>query len=577
MRSDDLMTRGPRRGRRAAGLLAAVLATGLVAGACSSGGSGGSGDNAAPSTTASAGGTATASLVDSRAIRGPADDTGTPQDGGTLIWGLEAEPDGLDPSRSAFDVSGHLIASAVFDPLAVLDADGKPVPYLAEKIDPSSDYKTWTITLRPDVTFHDGTKLDAEALKVNFDYWTQSFITAPSLSSVSSYEVTGPLVLTVAMRQPWTSFPYALSTQTGYVAAPSFLQNPDANGPSMKPIGTGPFEYKDYVKGTSFAAGRYDGYWQKDKGLPHLDQITFRFLPDAVSRLDALEKGDIDVLNAYQAAVVEKAREAAAAGELKAIENGDGEEDVISINTEKAPFDDLLARQAIAHATDAAKWRAVAEDGGEAHEVRGPFGPGQLGFSTDDAFPAYDLAKAKELAAEYEKKHGTPIKATVLTTQNVDDQALMELLIEQWKQAGIEVTVETAPLSGLVFRTVAGEYQLVGWRNFGSRDPDGDYLWWHSSGVLDPPRISTNVARYKDTTIDEALDEARGSTDPATRQEAFATVAKQLNEGVAYIWLGRPTWVIAANPRVQGLAAAVNGTGATLGAKPWLAQLWLKR
>lgn len=583
MGSDELAARvptgdGPKRGRRRAGLVAALLAVGVVAGACSSSGSSnGSGGNASPSSTTAGGGAAKADLVDSRAVRGPADDTGTPQDGGTLIWGLEAEPDGLDPSRSAFDASGQFIASAVFDPLTVLDADGKPVPYLAEKVEPSPDFKTWTIVLRSGVTFHDGSKLDAEALKINFDYWTQSFITAPSLSSVDSYEVTGPLELTVKMNQPWTSFPYVLSTQTGYVAAPSFLQNPDPNGPSMQPIGTGPFKYKEYVKGTSFSATRNADYWQKDKGLPHLDQITFRFLPDAVSRLDALENGDIDALHAYQATVVQKAREAAAAGELKAIENGDGEEDVISINTEKAPFDDIVARQAIAYATDAAKWRDKAEDHGEAHEVRGPFGPGQLGFSTDDAYPAFDLAKAKEKAAEYEKTHGTPIKATVLTTQNVDDQELMQLLIDQWKQAGIEVTVETAPLSGLVFRTVAGDYQLVGWRNFGSRDPDGDYLWWHSSGVLEPPRISTNVARYKDAKIDAALDEARGSTDPAVRQKAYETVAKQLNEGVAYIWLGRPTWVIAANPRVQGLAAAVNGSGATLGAKPWLAQLWIKR
>ena len=131
--------------------------------------------------------------------------------------------------------------------------------------------------------------------------------------------------------------------------------------------------------------------------------------------------------------------------------------------------------------------------------------------------------------------------------------------------------------AGLILSTVTGQYQLVAWRNFGSLDPDGDYLWWHSSAVAPSPRISTNVARLKDSQIDKALDEARGSNDASTRDRDYRVVAKRLNEQVAYVWLGRPTWVIAAKPDVQGIAAAANGTGATLGAKTWIAGLWIKR
>jgi len=508
-----------------------------------------------------------------RPVRGPADDSGTPQKGGALVFGVEAEPDGLDPSRSAFDTSGHTIASAVFDPLATLDAAGKPVPYLASAITPSADFKVWTIKLQADVTFHNGSKLDAEALRVNFDYLTKSFITSPAMTSVGTYEVVGPLELKVTMTQPWTSFPYSLTTQAGYVAAPEFLTNPDPSGPSMRPIGTGPFKFKDYTKGDSFVAERNPTYWQKD--LPNLDQIKFRFMPDALSRLTALTDGDIDILHAYQATVVSKAREAAAKGELKAVENGDGEEDNIAINTEKEPFDDLTARQALAHATDAAKWRALAEVDQD-REVRGPFAKGQLGYSADDAYPAFDLAKAKQLAQQYEAKHGKPIEAEVFTTGNIDDQAQMQLLIDQWAEAGIKVTIKTAQLAELVVNVVLGQYQLAGWRNFGSLDPDGDYLWWHSSAVLPTPKISTNVTRFKDSEIDKALDEARGTSDEATRQKAYETVERRLNMGVAYVWLGRPTWVIAADTKVQGLPALANGSGATLASKTWLANLWIK-
>ncbi len=563
-----------RRGIVAAAAL--VVTAALFAASCSSSGTSSSPNGAGNAGAAPAGtvpgGAAAAGAKNP--VLGPADDTGTPTRGGSVVFGLEHEPDGVDPSRSAFDASGHMIASAVFDPISAIDDAGKVVPYLADKITPSADFKQWTITLRSGVQFHDGTPLTADALKLNFDYWTKSFVTGPSFSSLDTYEVSGPLDLKLTMKQPWTAFPYTLSTQTGYVAAPSFLTNPDANGPSMKPVGPGPFKFKDFVKGKSFTAERNPSYWQN--GLPYLDQVRFDFLPDALSRVDALTKGDIDILHAYQPTVITKVRDAAARGELKVVENNDGEEDVAAINTEKAPFDDLDARLALAYATDAAKWREIAEAGTQ-HDVHGPFAPGQLGYSPDDAFPAFDLDKAKQHADAYKRKTGKDIETEFLTTNNVDDRTQVQLLLDQWAKAGIKGTIKSVELSALITLTVLGEYQLVGWRNFGSLDPDGDHLWWHSSGVLPTPQISTNVARFKDAAIDKALDDARGTTDVAARDKDYQVVAKKLNEGVAYIWLGRPTWVIAAVPQVQGIAAARNGTGSTLGAKTWIAKLWVKR
>jgi len=508
-----------------------------------------------------------------RPVTGAADEAGPPQRGGALVFGVEAEPDGLDPSRSALDTSGHLIASAVFDPLVTLDGMGKAVPHLAKSIDPSEDFKEWTIKLRPDVTFHDGAKVDADAVQVNLDYYTKSFITAPSLVSIDHFEVIDPLTVRVTMKQAWTSFPYTLTTQTGYIAAPDFLQNPDQSGPSMHPVGSGPFKFKAYTKGESFEVQRNETYWQKD--LPNLDQVKFRFMSDELSRLNALTNRDIDMLHALQPTVVSKVRESAAKGELKVVENGEGEEDNIAINTEKEPFDDILARRAIAYATDAEKWREHAEVDAK-REVHGPFAKGQIGYTPDDAYHAFDLEKAKQNAAEYEKKHGHAIEAEVLTTGSVDDQAQMQLLIDQWAKAGIKVTIKKADLAALIIGVVTGGFQLAGWRNFGSLDPDGDYLWWHSSGVQPSPKISTNVARIQDPETDKALDDARGTTDDAKRDKDYQIVMRRMNELVGYIWLGRPTWVVAANTDVQGLSVIANGSGATLGNKTWIATLWIK-
>lgn len=568
----DAIERGPLHvGGRTRWMRAAAVATALAlaVGACSS-----------DDTTEDAGsGGTTPAVEEASTVLGPPDVEGDPQQGGAVAFGVEAEPDGLDPTRSAFDASGHLMASAVFDTLTEIDDEGNAVPFLAESIEPNDDFTQWVIRLREGVTFHDGTPLDADALVLNFQYWLESFITAPSLAAVESYEATGPLEVTVTMSQPWVTFPYSLNAQTGYVAAPSFLENPVQGGPPMNPIGTGPFKLAEkdaYVPGTSFTVVRNEDYWRD--GLPHLDSIAFEFLPDAVARVGALEDGDVDMIHGYNPVILDRVRADAEAGEAKVVSNGVGEEDVIALNAERPPFDDLTARQAVSYATDASAWRAKAESpaDGQDHPVRSPFVAGQLGFTEDDGFLAYDLDKAKELAADYEAEHGEPITFELVSTSLVVDQELSQILVDQWAEAGIQATIKTMPLAELVVATVLGDYQAVNWRNFGSPDPDADYLWWHSTGIVPEGRVSTNVARYSDPDIDAALDLARGSTDEAERDEAYQTVARRLNDGAAYVWLGRPTWVIAAQPDVQGLGEA-QVTMATLGAKTWLADLWLSR
>lgn len=545
--------------------VAAALAIAVVAASCSTS-SGTDGNQAAGSTS-------TTAAEGKKATLGPQDDTSPPVRGGQLVFGLEAEPDGLDPSRSRFAGSGHMMASAVFDPLATLDAGGKTVPYLAKSFDPSPDFREWTIVLPEGVTFHDGSPLNADALIVNLDYWTKSFITSLALTSLESYAKVDEQRVKLKMNQPWSSFPYAMTTQVGYIAAPSFLNNPDPTGPSMKPIGTGPFKFKEYLKGESFTADRNPDYWQKN--LPYLDQIRFKFIADSNARIEQLTNQDIDVMHAYQPTAVLKMREEAAAGKAKLVENSQGEEDFEVLNTEKAPFDELTARQAIAHATDAAAWRAL--DKGVPIPATNPFAPGQLGYTTDDAYPGHDLEKAKAKAAEYKAKTGKDIEFTLYVTGNLDDTAEGQLLADQWAQAGIKANLETLDQSTLIAKVVLGDYQMADWRNYSAPDPDGDYLWWHSKSVTPPPKISPNVSRLKDPEIDAALDRARGSTDEAQRNQDYQTVARRLNEQVAVLWLGRVVWIVAANPEVQGIYAANNGTGGNLGAKTWLAQLWIKR
>jgi ABC-type transport system substrate-binding protein len=159
--------------RRGAPALALALGVALVAAAC--GGSSQSNGTSASTTAAPApnkvGGT-TAGPPDTPAV-----------DGGKLVYGIEAEPEGLDPSRYAFSQAGHVVASAVYEPLATLDADGNAVPYLATAFDHSPDNKTWTITLPSGVTFHDGSPLNAEAVVTDMKAYQASAIDGSAMTT----------------------------------------------------------------------------------------------------------------------------------------------------------------------------------------------------------------------------------------------------------------------------------------------------------------------------------------------------------------------------------------------------------
>ena len=164
-----------------------------------------------------------------------------------------------------------MYARTVFDPLTIITANGGWAPYLAESVVPNADYTAWTITLRPNVVFHDGTPCNGAALLTNLEAQAKSLLTGIVLSpTLVSITQTGPLAVTITFKTPWVPFPYYLAGgiggQIAYVAAPSMLANP--NGTSH-PVGTGPFVFKEWVPNSHFTATANPHYWRP--GLPYLD------------------------------------------------------------------------------------------------------------------------------------------------------------------------------------------------------------------------------------------------------------------------------------------------------------------
>ncbi len=201
--------------------------------------------------------------------------TATPKKGGSLVFGVDAEESGFDPTQARYDEVGVMYARTVFDPLTIITATGGWAPYLAESVVPNSNYTSWTITLRPNLVFHDGTPCDGAALLTNLTAQSKSGLTGIVITPIlESLTQSGPLAVTMALKSPWAPFPFWLAGgiggQIAYVAAPSMLSNP--NGTSH-PVGTGPFVFQEWVPNSHFTATANPHYWRP--GLPYLDSITY--------------------------------------------------------------------------------------------------------------------------------------------------------------------------------------------------------------------------------------------------------------------------------------------------------------
>ena len=138
-----------------------------------------------------------------------------PVQGGTLTVALADESPGFNPTVDPWGFGGHNVARAIYDTLATFDASGKVVPYLAESIEGNSDATVWTITLRDGVKFHDGTALDAEAVRMNFQAVKDSPQYSSQLALLSSMTVIDDRTIELTMSAPWGTFLNALTGSIG--------------------------------------------------------------------------------------------------------------------------------------------------------------------------------------------------------------------------------------------------------------------------------------------------------------------------------------------------------------------------
>ncbi len=503
--------------------------------------------------------------------------TATPKLGGQLIFGVDAEEKGFSTTQGTFDEVGILYARTVFDPLMITGSDGTPQPYLAQSVTPNADYTVWTITLRPNLVFHNGTPCDSAALAANIAAQQASGLTGPEFTTISNVSVVNSQTVTVSMKTPWVPFDYYLTGgiggQIAYVAEPNWL----SSNSQTNPIGTGPFVFQEWIPNDHFTATKNPHYWRP--GLPYLDSITYKPIPDPDQLLATLQSGGVDIMHTDTADAIIALRANNSFGYIDDSQNTIGEPDMgcLLLNLSKPPFDNLKARQAAAYAISSKEYVAVI-DKGVNPTSNGPFIPGSPYYVADNGFPEYNPSMAKQLVKEVEKDTGQPLSVSLNHTPDSNTTKIAEFLQAQLQAAGMTVSLTPIQQAQIINTALLGTFEAQVWRQFNAVDPDLNYIFWSPTNAT-TPGFAINMARNTDPAMETALQKGRQSSNKADRVAAYQEVTDLMGKDIPYIWYDRTVWAIGAQPKVENFANPTTPAGGKalpfFGGDIWPTQIWL--
>jgi len=431
------------------------------------------------------------------------------------------------------------------------------VPYLAEAFTPDDDFMEWTITLREGVMFHDDTPVNAAAVVQMLEGHLASPLTAPAVRPIEEVEEVDDLNVLVTMNEPWASFPVTLAGQVGYVPAPSQLDDEDTG--TQRPVGSGPFEFQEWIPSNKFVATKNENYWRTDENgvqLPYLNEIEFRPIVESGRRVDALRSGDINLYHTTDTGAIEQVRSDADAGRAQILEDGAvGEETFVMLNLLEPPLDDLRVRQALAHATNREAYAEVI-DRGIRPVARSPFIESSPWHSpeAEAVYPDFDQDAARALVEDYEADVG-PVVVNLGTTPATANREAVQFLAQLWEEVGISVEFTETQQAEFINDALAGFYSANLWRQLGAIDPDGEYVWWDIQNANDIGAASLNFARIRSQELTDAMDAGRAGATFEERKEAYDEAQVILNEIIPYIWLTHTLWAVAADTSVRNLAS----------------------
>jgi peptide/nickel transport system substrate-binding protein len=486
----------------------------------------------------------------------------TPKRGGTLVVGMSQDLPGLDPHPSTSTIT-YQVLSLVYQGLVDFDRDLKIKPVLAESWKVSPDGKQWTFALRKGVKFHNGRPLTASDVKFSLDRILDPKTAARgkgALSIIESVQVVDPQTVRVHLTRASGAFLSRIAGTYQAILPPEAVQ-----GPAFKPIGTGPFQLTEWKTNERVELKRFDGYWEA--GLPYLDALTLKPVPDGTVRLTALKTGDAGFIQLIPLESLAELQAAPSKDYVISTVKGGGGFSAIILNSRKPPFNDVRVRRAVALATDKKEvglgvWRGFAQP------VNQWMPPGTPWFfNVPDR--KVDVEQAKKLLAEAGIAKGTKLTHTVGQVANLVPAA--QVFQAQLTRIGIDLQLEVLDWPAYIKRQRAMDFTSTNTNFFPKVDPDDAYYrYFHSKGGAN--ELSGG---YANPAADKLLEEGEATIDPAKRAEAYRRLVELLEDEVPVVTTGLGDAAVGWRTPVKGFEPHIIGLLAYPGGG--LPNVWLDR
>jgi ABC-type transport system substrate-binding protein len=409
-------------------------------------------------------------------------------------------------------------------------------PGLAERWDTSADGRTWTFTLRKGVKFHDGTPLTAHTVKASLDRVMDPSLKlrqAGKYQGVTSVEASDDVTLKLVTEKPLGSLPGNLTHQSG-----GSIQNAAAAAQKKFGVGSGPFKLVEYVPDDRLVLDANKDYWG---GLPGVDRLVFRIIPEARTRLSMLQAGEVQVI--YNVAPNEIPGLRSDPRYHVEVPPSSGWR-IYGFNTQKKPFDDVRVRQALNYAVDK---ETIVRDilKGVGHVADSPFGPGMFSYVPTFTY-AYDPEKAKQLLSAAGLASGFKTSLLISPGEIISATEVATAVQAYLQQVGVQAEIKSLEqavwLSELTKPMDQNTVEMFEYQ-YGGADPDALRLNLHSAEW--PPK--RNAAFYKNPKLDSLFDEAATTADQAKRAEVYKQVQQMVMDDAPWLfisdWAHADAWV----------------------------------
>jgi peptide/nickel transport system substrate-binding protein len=473
----------------------------------------------------------------------------------TLVYGRGGDSTSLDPITTT-EGEAFKVTENIFETLLQYGEQDTVVGSgLAEDWSVTEDGLTYTFKLRQGVKFHDGTDFNADAVVFNFNRWMngndEQF---PYYSMFGGYkgdeghvikEITAVDEFTVqfVLTRPQAPFLKNIAMSPFAIASPAAIEKYGEDF-RANPVGTGPFKFVEWKQNDTITLEKNPDYWQV--GLPKLNKVIFRVIPENTARLNALANGEIDVMdglnNSDEATVL-------ANDNLQVIERPSMNVGYIGLTNNRKPFDNKLVRQAINYAID--KQAIInAFYGGKALAAVNPMPPSIEGYNDAIAPYPFDLEKAKALLAEAGYADGFEMDLWAMPVARPympEAMKVAEVIQASLAEIGVTAKIQSVDWATYLDKARKGEFDafMLGWT--GDNGDADNFIYT----LLDKDSIgSNNYARYSNDELHDVLISAQTENDPAKRNELYKKAQEIVHDDAPWVPLVHSTPLLAAGKDV---------------------------